>query len=896
MIKRSLVFGTLALLMLALLVFVGCSNPSSGEGTSAPQATSGGDYPAGTVFTDDFDQLEGLLGNASTVETNDVTHIAFEAKGALSRSLTIPTGKIVYLYSTANSGYTLTLASDNNIIVESGGELVVRPGITLKTASDGKLLVKGKVEVFGGLQVDGGAGTNPAMQVADYFDDGATKTARDTVIGTARVLVGPGGWLVLTADDIANQATPNRFTPPQAWAAAGQGSLGISDTLGSAYTVKYLLEGIALPAGGRRYLINDTQGGGVLPSVIPAGAYISVSGVIEDAENHTLTVNGGLTATNAASTFKGIEALTVNGSLVANEATFESVKTLKVSSLDNDELPSRAATLPSSVVGGSLEADRATLEKAESIIIGDYGTFTSASTLIDLPEGAKISLGRSAAFNASGAVNNSFDNLASLFIGPASEVGIDSSAVTFKSLKTLTLQDGAVLSVNPTGDSVTYLIEATPSTPPKKTEITWGLNTRYVVGVASSAKVDVAITNDASLISGSTVTVNAGSTFAVADGKTLTVPAGAAVDLSGLITSTTTAPTNTADAPVQIRGTIELTGSGALTGPDPAVLSNALDVYKFVGFGDNGKILLNWGTAYTMGASKIVGVDGAGAAYEWVGSTSDGAQIVIDGAGLTIRDRNGGGAGVTIGTGSAFVLKEQTLTLETGVTLTIDTVDTGLWLAGDAGTNGGALLKGPGSIVVLDGSDEIARITGGSSGWRVHGSDTIGIGRTSAGGFTTIRNSATGQTSLRALGPGADITVAAGKTLRIDTNTVVELGGSATSAWGSITLMAATSGNSGGVLSLVATTSKLLLGAGTGGTPATNITTITIGGKAVTNAGLASGDLSIIGTNDTTANTSKGVLVQIGGTTAGTLTASGTTTSSSNADVRIASNAAFSGS
>jgi hypothetical protein len=380
----------------------------------------------------------------------------------------------------------------------------------------------------------------------------------------------------------------------------------------------------------------------------------------------------------------------------------------------------------------------------------------------------------------------------------------------------------------------------------------------------------------------------------VAPGKTLTVPSGAAVDLSGLITSTTTAPTNPADAPVQIQGTIELTDGGIFTGPDASVLPNPFDAYKFASFEGGGKIVLNYGATYNMGVTyKLVGADSTGAAYEWFSGPSDGAQIVIDGAGLTIRDTGATpGAVVTIGGPGAFILKEQALTLETGVQLQIDTAAGGLilGLAGDAGTNGGAVLKGAGSVVVIDGANVITTITGGP-GWRVHGSDIINIGKT---GTTDayIGNSATGQTSLRALGAGASIVQAAGTKLNIRPNTVVELGGSATTAGGTITLEAAGSG--GGELAFEAATSKLTLGTGTGGTPATNIATISIGGKAVTPTGSWSGaDLSIVGTNAT--SESRGVLVQIGGT-AGTgisLTPAGTTPVTD--DVTLASNAAFLG-
>jgi hypothetical protein len=895
MLKKSLFFGAAALALLVLLAFVGCSNPASDDGGgAAPQLASEFDYPAGTVFTASFPELQGLLNNPSSVDTNDVTHVAFTNLAALPADLTIPTGKTVYF-----NGADLNLGTTpSNIIVQSGARLVV-VDLILTTADTGKMLVKGTVEIYGTLAVTSAAGNHPAMQVADYYEADGTIDARDTVIGTSRVLVGPGGTLSLTADDIANQYTPNRFTPPQAWAAAGQGDLVVTGVLTPSYTVEYLLEGIGLPAGERTYTITSTQGGGVLPSVIPAGAIITTTGVIKDAKNQTLTVNGSLTATNAAATFEDIKTLTVNGTLIANFASFESVETLKISSRDSDNLPSRASTATTLTWDTDiayLGADSATLKNAKDIIIGDYGEFASESTVIDLPEGAKISLGRSSVFNAKGVINNSFDNLTSLFIGPASDVSIASNAVTFKSLNTLTLQDGAGINVPNGASSLTFLVEATPSTPPKKTEITWGLNTSFVVATAPSAKVDVTINSDASLVSGSTVTVNAGSKFTVAAGKTLTVPSGARVNLSGLVSSSSTAPTNAADAPIQILGKIELTSGGILTGPEPSVLSNPLDAYKFVAFGDDGMFVLNYGTTYTMGAMPLVGANGTGSAYEWVsGGTSDGAQIVIDGAGFTFRDIGGAAAGavITVGGRNAYILKEQTLTLEAGVQLRISIAGSSpspaaagsmIGFAGDAGTTGGAQLKGPGSIVVVDTSGPIVpitTITGGASGWRVHGSDMILIGKVS-NTEAEIANSAGSQTSLRALGADATITQAAGKTLTIAAGTVVELGGTATTAGGSITL------KDTGILSFTDQTSKISLGAGTGGTAPTFVgTTLQIGGADVTAGGsFDPADFLVVGTNDAANAKSTGILVQLGGAHGGTLTASGD-------DVTITSNAAY---
>jgi hypothetical protein len=126
---------------------------------------------------------------------------------------------------------------------------------------------------------------------------------------------------------------------------------------------------------------------------------------------------------------------------------------------------------------------------------------------------------------------------------------------------------------------------------------------------------------------------------------------------------------------------------------------------------------------------------------------------------------------------------------------------------------------------------------------------------------------------------GASITVAAGKELAIGDKTSVELGGIPTSAYGSIVLTAASS--DGAKLSFAgtgATGSKLLLGAGTGGTALT-ITSkdIFIGSAKIANTGLAGPDYLAL---------ASGHLVQLGGTTQGSIAATNTS-GASNAPLNV---------
>jgi hypothetical protein len=398
--------------------------------------------------------------------------------------------------------------------------------------------------------------------------------------------------------------------------------------------------------------------------------------------------------------------------------------------------------------------------------------------------------------------------------------------------------------------------------------------------------VDVGITSDASLRSGSEIKLNEGSTFTVAEGKTFAVENGATVDFSDI---GTTIPTTAADAPVKINGAIELASGGTFNSPNPGLFSStsATDIYKFVSFGSGGKIVLNQGAIYefsevpaTASAALIPAVPFIGtasAAFTW-NTTSDGAQIIIDGTGLTIRDTDAGGAEVTVAAPSAYILKEQTLYLDTGVELKFDNNE-GIWFAGDAA--GGAQLKGPGKIIA--GATEI---TGGSSGWRVVGTETIGIFQYTAD-TATIMNVGTGTTtSFEALGPGAIITqkAVANNDLTIEVNTIVDLNGTATSPGGSIVLKADTT-DYGTLTFAAANSSKVLLGAGTGGTAITAAlsSSAAIGGKGFTTT-LAVGNFTVLDNR----------LVVLGGAGAGgTIAPNTVSTSSVINDVVIVSNAPF---
>jgi hypothetical protein len=754
MSKKSLFFGAAALALLVLFAFAGCSNPASddGGGSAAPISRA---YPDGTVYTDNLTVLEGLLNDSDADSNNYVTHIVFTGDNTdITRDLRIPNGKVVYLNTNLDDNATAfgTLAA--NIIVEQGGRLVLESDLTTDDTVPARLLVKGTVDVYSTLSV-----TTAATEVADYFEAGDTITARNTVIGR-NVFVWAGGTLVLDADDIANQTTPDRFTPAEAWAAAGQGNLTVTGALSSVYTVEYLLAGLNLEARDRRYTV-ATAGGGTLPSRIPPAARITTTALIDSSVDDTLVVEGGLTANNAgfagiktltvngvfeanAATFAAVTKVTVDGQFIADSAAFESVETLLISTKDTDTLTSRAS-VPSADPWHEdtplMQADSATLIKATEITIGDNGEFVSDSVNINLPEQAKIRLGRSALFNAVGVAGNTFDNLESLFIGPASSVTIASNALTFKSLKTLTLQDSASLIADTAGTLVTFFNETPPANPVNKTEITLGKNVLFNVLADPAAKADVKINTDSNLRTGSQIVLSGESTFTLAAGKTLTLETGATLSLLAALAN----DTGITDPPVKIYGTLVVSTGATVTIPALNVFTTPGDISSVISFGSTGKMQVQNGGAVNAGTTPDLYV-GAGAVYVLTAASdaiefSEHHRKIIGAVSLADDDS---------------IPKNDTLEIAAASTLTIAATKK-LTLNAEGQTAGAALI-GPGKLI----AHKTEIIGGIYGGWQVtSGSGAASIEIAAAAAASSITASVP-TVSLVAKGPGAVITQVGG--------------------------------------------------------------------------------------------------------------------------------------
>jgi hypothetical protein len=211
--------------------------------------------------------------------------------------------------------------------------------------------------------------------------------------------------------------------------------------------------------------------------------------------------------------------------------------------------------------------------------------------------------------------------------------------------------------------------------------------------------------------------------------------------------------------------------------------------------------------------------------------------------------------------GTLTVSSTGSLTIDAGKTLanagTVALTGTGSLVLTSADSTGGAKITGAGKVTA-----GLTEIVGGTSGWQAVGTHSSDVTIASVSAVAASITAATGEV-FTAQGAGATITQLPGASnaLTIAANTEINLAGNGTTAAGKITLV---SGPDPAKLAFGATSSKVLAGAGAGGSGIGGVTTVTIGGKAIVNGGLVAADYQ-------NANSK---LVQLGGTTQGNFTAS----------------------
>jgi hypothetical protein len=439
MSKKSLFFGAAALALLVLFAFAGCSNPASESTQYVSQAGSDYPYPADTVFVDSWDSLIGLL-NDYNADTNRVLNIAYQgASASFVEPLIIPTGKTVYL-TDDHAGIA------QNITVREGAKLVLVGDFAVNNGN--ALLVRGTVEVFKSLTV-----AVNALDVADYTVENVMETGRNTVIGT-HVTILPGAVLTLDVTDLIppTESLPNKFTPQQAWAAAGQGHLvigtggsvpgtpDIADVLPNYfYTVEELLRGVS-PSASRTYTVTSGRYSAEdLPAVIPAGAYILTRAIPSRSVSDTFIVNGSL---STQGTLNGISKIEIGngGALTLTEPNGEVLRGLTDLRLG----PGAALTVTS---------DDASLENLSAIFLGDGSSIVVPGNGVTFKEDTPLALtlGKNITYqvgtSVAATVNTVISKDASL-VGGSNLIVYEGSTFTVDPGVTFTVGGGSTLDIS----------------------------------------------------------------------------------------------------------------------------------------------------------------------------------------------------------------------------------------------------------------------------------------------------------------------------------------------------------------------------------------------------------------------------------------------------------------
>jgi hypothetical protein len=498
-----------------------------------------------------------------------------------------------------------------------------------------------------------------------------------------------------------------------------------------------------------------------------------------------------------------------------------------------------AEELPATIPQGAFILTRATPRTSEGNTLTVNGWLTTEGTLNDITQ---ITLGNGGFLDLAEPTGNFLTGLTNLKVGPGAIFTVSASnGVLLESLDTLFLGDGSAIDISQAGTTVTFN-DDTPI------DLTVGKNVFYSIGMSPSAVVDTVISRDGSLVGASTLIVYPGSSFTVADGATFTVDGTSTFDISRQ-----PIPPTGDTSPIVINGTLEVTETATFIGPDFAtVQADPAALYETINLGPNGKVVLNDGATFTLGNSALAPnlVGAANAPYTWTGN--DGAQIEINSGGIIIRDTDSTlDAAITVAGPGAGILKGQSLTLERGVTLDIDT-GFALYLFGGTDVDGAKLL-GPGTLEV--GTIEF---TGNDYGWQAIG-DNIAIADDGIGGqYLAAYPAVTPATSpiaatLKAADNrgGAIISIPASVTLEIRGGVTVDLNGSMARKNGEIRLA------SGAIISLVNSTSVILTGAGpashTAGVPLSTASAVTTALDSVNVVGLTGANAS--GVSETLAST-----------------------------------------
>jgi hypothetical protein len=272
MIKRSLVYGGVAALAAAILIFAGCSQATDSDNSSVPAVTPDGVVVDRTVASGDL-----LIRELADPEVDVVAFVLGESDPSITATIIIPAGKTVYLLNYGNELRTLTPTKG----LEVRGTLIVSESTALKAAGDGKVYLGNS----GSLQIQAGGEliTDKLKGVSDLTDAGV---AVDTVLGKSRIRYAGGSALTITDEaglavdgikallsDITPAAGSARSVAGQV---TGSSTLALEAVLTNIKPSDIYKEFGALISGNRAFTVKPGKTETESSITIPAGARITI--------------------------------------------------------------------------------------------------------------------------------------------------------------------------------------------------------------------------------------------------------------------------------------------------------------------------------------------------------------------------------------------------------------------------------------------------------------------------------------------------------------------------------------------------------------------------------------------------------------------------------------------
>jgi hypothetical protein len=610
MIKKKFLYGCVAALAAAIVIFAGCSQATDSDNSSVPAVT-----PDGLVVDRTVNGETALVTALADSEVDVVAYVFGDE--SIDATVIIPAGKTVYLLNPDTTNVkTLTPSAG----LEVRGTLIVSESTRLAATNTGKVYLGNS----GLLQIQAGGEliTDKLKSVSDLTDAGV---AVDTVLGKSRIRYAGGSALTITEEaGLAVEAIKGLLSDITPAATGSARSIHNADNpIGeSAFALVLPLTNVkpsqieelsGIVDAGRTITATPaaTEDPELSKLIIPEGANITITQDLLKVD--TLTVGGNLTVTSGKAIGGGDASASVVVTIAGGGAlTIDTIKVKAGSSIAgaingtpalDSGVDSTAIFKPGAKIDGVTVADDAgkiviLSGDIATVTVGDgetnqftKGTYTLTSLTVPLggtliiPSAATVTLGNGSAptaFNVAGTIK-----VAGTLTVDVGTTAIGNFFGTIEVEKT-----GATYDKKPDGGSLWGGADATLSNgsyvyKAGATAHTW--RSSAYVEVIGGDDAEIKVTDGTftlqktlyTLAGGATLLrnheVGATITLTVSKGSVLTIGSAGNFAVAGTVTVLGEILGSTGDSTITLTGTINGAGAtnfyatGNVTGPETAI-------------------------------------------------------------------------------------------------------------------------------------------------------------------------------------------------------------------------------------------------------------------------------------------------------------------------------------